>query len=414
VANAAAVLDGSCDNGGRPCFDGFDLDVEYIGQAVEAAGPCQDGGGVVRQIPNFERARTFLELLRALRQRFPLVTIAGPGALYSLKFSWSVMREISQVTDFINVMAYDYTGPWTLRDSAFDTNQPGCAANAHQCWQCAATLPGPITDHHSPLHASPGSPGYYNFLCDPDEAVEGQPVCEAWGGGTLPWDSPAGRAVCVHPYILAADLVIDFYTHGIGVDPSKLVLGVGFYGRAFRGIAPLGGQDAPSQLFGLHQHFGGMCLNEEYCRGETGVPAGHCQTLDGVVPCPGEAPYNWLTDFVFDVELPDPRFVSYGQIAAVCPAVGDLAGVATMRDRAGGQACGDTMWRAYYDEVAEVPWLFHAQEGLLVTFDSPRSVRAKGEWALARGLGGLMFWELAQDAADGALLETLYETMMAE
>ena len=53
-------------------------------------------------------------------------------------------------------------------------------------------------------------------------------------------------------------------------------------------------------------------------------------------------------------------------------------------------------------------------DGLTVSFDSPRSVRAKGDWALARGLGGLMFWELGSDATDAELLGAVFEAMMEE
>jgi GH18 family chitinase len=415
VSEAGKVLDNMCDNSGKPCFDGFDLDVEYIGQRVEAAGQaCQDGGGTVQQIPDFDRAKNFMELLKKLKEHFPSVSIAGPGALYSLKFSWSIMKELSQAIDFINVMAYDYNGTWTENYKTINTSAPGCSANAHQCWGCTVTHAGPLTDHHSPLHASTGAPGNYNFLCDANEAIPNQVVCDKWGSGSLEWDSEAGQSVCVNPYVLSADRVIDFYTKGMGVDPSKLVLGVGFYGRSMRNVGPLGGQQAPDNHSGLRQYFGGMCMNENYCWGEGSMQPGTCLGVNGPQSCTGGASYYWLSDFKAEGEKPDPRAVTYKQIIDVCPEAANLDGIHSMSDPTSSKSCGTTGWKVFYDEQAEVPWLYHAEKQQFITFDSPRSVRAKGEWAKSKGLGGLMFWELAQDSTQGDMLHTVFSTMYQE
>jgi chitinase len=42
-----------------------------------------------------------------------------------------------------------------------------------------------------------------------------------------------------------------------------------------------------------------------------------------------------------------------------------------------------------------------------VSYDDPRSIALKAAYARERGLGGVMFWELSQDAG-GALLDAAY------
>ena len=58
----------------------------------------------------------------------------------------------------------------------------------------------------------------------------------------------------------------------------------------------------------------------------------------------------------------------------------------------------------HWDEQAQAPWLWNGPRRSFVSYDDPRSIELKAAFARARGLGGIMFWELSQDA-DGALLE---------
>jgi GH18 family chitinase len=45
-----------------------------------------------------------------------------------------------------------------------------------------------------------------------------------------------------------------------------------------------------------------------------------------------------------------------------------------------------------------------------ITFDDPESIGIKVDYANSLGLGGVMFWELSEDAEspDRSLLETIY------
>ena len=59
----------------------------------------------------------------------------------------------------------------------------------------------------------------------------------------------------------------------------------------------------------------------------------------------------------------------------------------------------------HWEPVARVPWLYSPETGVWISYDDPRSIAAKADYALARGLGGVMIWELSAD--DGVLLDVI-------
>ncbi len=61
----------------------------------------------------------------------------------------------------------------------------------------------------------------------------------------------------------------------------------------------------------------------------------------------------------------------------------------------------------YWDDEAQAPWLWNAATRSFISYDDPRSIALKAAYARERGLGGIMFWELSQDA-DGELLEAAH------
>ncbi len=63
----------------------------------------------------------------------------------------------------------------------------------------------------------------------------------------------------------------------------------------------------------------------------------------------------------------------------------------------------------YWDDVAKAPYAFNPQRKILVTYDDSTSVRLKTQYALDRGLGGIMFWQLADDKFRRGLLDVIYE-----
>lgn len=60
-----------------------------------------------------------------------------------------------------------------------------------------------------------------------------------------------------------------------------------------------------------------------------------------------------------------------------------------------------------YDEMANAAYVWNKQSGKLITYDSPRSVIAKGQYVKASGLGGLFAWEI--DADNGDILNAMHE-----
>lgn len=70
----------------------------------------------------------------------------------------------------------------------------------------------------------------------------------------------------------------------------------------------------------------------------------------------------------------------------------------------------DSNFRRYWDATAEAPYMYHAADSLMVSYDDTVSVRLKTKYAMSKGLGGLMFWELGNDTKeDGSLLDAIYK-----
>lgn len=61
----------------------------------------------------------------------------------------------------------------------------------------------------------------------------------------------------------------------------------------------------------------------------------------------------------------------------------------------------------YTDPVADADFLFNPSNGLFLSLDTPRSVRAKGEYVRRNGLGGLFTWTIDQDS--GLLANAAHE-----
>lgn len=65
----------------------------------------------------------------------------------------------------------------------------------------------------------------------------------------------------------------------------------------------------------------------------------------------------------------------------------------------------------HWHEGAQVPYL--AGGGTFITYDDPESMRAKAATIRHLGLGGIMIWEISQDAADRSLLRALYDSLFS-
>lgn len=69
--------------------------------------------------------------------------------------------------------------------------------------------------------------------------------------------------------------------------------------------------------------------------------------------------------------------------------------------------------RNKWDDVASCPFV-QVMEGnvFYCGYDNPRSIAAKGTWARAKGLYGMMFWEYDQDDSQGTLRKSVWNAVM--
>ncbi len=68
----------------------------------------------------------------------------------------------------------------------------------------------------------------------------------------------------------------------------------------------------------------------------------------------------------------------------------------------------------YWDPVAQAPYAFNPERKILVTYDDSVSVALKQQYAITRKLGGIMFWQLADDKYNNGLLQVLYNTQVKQ
>ena len=67
----------------------------------------------------------------------------------------------------------------------------------------------------------------------------------------------------------------------------------------------------------------------------------------------------------------------------------------------------DPAWQRHWHPVAESPWLFNPKEHVFISYEDPRSIAIRAEFARDRGLRGVFTWELAGDDDQGSLLEAM-------
>ncbi len=60
-----------------------------------------------------------------------------------------------------------------------------------------------------------------------------------------------------------------------------------------------------------------------------------------------------------------------------------------------------------WDTEAEVPWLYNADSGIMISYEDTESLTAKASYAVSNGLGGVMIWELGADDSAGTLVNAV-------
>jgi chitinase len=71
-------------------------------------------------------------------------------------------------------------------------------------------------------------------------------------------------------------------------------------------------------------------------------------------------------------------------------------------------------YTGYRHDEAGVPWLYSAEEQIMISYDDPESMRIKAGYVKAGGSGGVVCWELSKDTDAHALLNALYEQLQPD
>ncbi|HNX44064.1 MAG TPA: glycoside hydrolase family 18 protein [Bacteroidales bacterium] len=68
-------------------------------------------------------------------------------------------------------------------------------------------------------------------------------------------------------------------------------------------------------------------------------------------------------------------------------------------------------FKVYWDSIAQAPYAYNPKERIFATFDDSRSVALKTNYALDKGLNGIMFWSLTGDNPQNGLIGIIYNTL---
>jgi chitinase len=301
-------------------FDCFDIDMEHPGWDNQT-GPSGSG---------FQEAYNFGKLLEALKKEFAgryELSIASAGSFWFLQFHYPFIEWWAQNLDSLNTMTYDLSGSWD-RFTGHNANLYGS---------------------RTPTPAAAG--GYYNFMRDASYINVG------WGN--LVRQAPGSGNGRFPNYPLSVDTLVKELV-ALGVPRSKIVLGVPFYGRAFKGV--------PAMNNGLFQS----------------------HTTEGGDPYTGDP--SWIVGCDRCLKDNEPRFVTYADVKNML-------------------ANSSLGYQVFRDPDAMVPYLYNASRGVYVTYDDVTSIKQKGAYILENGLGGGMFWHLGQDTMDGELLGAFHSVL---
>ncbi|MCW3094331.1 MAG: Chitinase [Ferruginibacter sp.] len=67
----------------------------------------------------------------------------------------------------------------------------------------------------------------------------------------------------------------------------------------------------------------------------------------------------------------------------------------------------DSGFVAHWDSTAHASYLYNPVKNLFITYDDERSVGLKTQYVIDKGLGGIMFWQLRDDAYNNGLLNAI-------
>ena len=196
-----------------------------------------------------------------------------------------------------------------------------------------------------------------------------------FGGDNLndPLHNPSGRNQVL-------DELVNVYLTDVGIPSDKLVMGLPFYGKLFEGVSSTGVDPNNPGLYEAAPR-----LVNTACRLPQ-APLGtwderNCEHSGAIEFCDLSQGIGTNTHHYLDAS--NPLVVSSTAAAAG--------------------------WVRHWDDVAKVPYLYNATENKFISYDDAESINIKVKYALAKQLGGVMIWELSQDArnSDNGLLDVV-------
>ncbi|MFZ6843424.1 glycoside hydrolase family 18 protein [Undibacterium sp. RuTC16W] len=157
------------------------------------------------------------------------------------------------------------------------------------------------------------------------------------------------------PVASTIDTAVTHYLRA-GIPAKKMVLGVPFYGRAFFQVTPAN--------HGLYQTF--VTESAENYQGDPAL-------LIGCDSC---------------TRRKEPRMASYAEIQTMLKA--------------------SLGYVRYFSHETKVPWLWHPEKHIFVSYDDTVSLEYKIAYLKQQGMAGVMFWHLGQDDRQSSLLGVLH------
>lgn len=66
-------------------------------------------------------------------------------------------------------------------------------------------------------------------------------------------------------------------------------------------------------------------------------------------------------------------------------------------------------WVRNWDNVTQTPWLFNPTDKTFISYDDPKSMAIKINYAICQDLGGAMVWSVDEDTSDKELLSVVMQ-----
>lgn len=260
----------------------------FDGIDIDWEFPVKGGEGSVRHRP--DDAANLVLLLRTLRERLDAQE-AADGGDYLLTIATSIT---------VNALTNRYQLPQISKEVDWINLM---AYNLTGAW-------APVTGHQAPLHSNPQAPYRSDTVAN-------------------------GITNCLE----------------LNVPGDKLVVGVPFYGRGFKGV--------PRTDDGLFQKHSGLCSEGTWS--------------------PGVFTYRDLRD-----------------------------------GSQGHQYLNTNGFVAFWDPASQASYLYNDQDRIFITYASPQSLEIKAQYVRQQKLRGMMCWSLDFDTEDHALLRSINQSLMTD